>query len=486
MAASFSAPVTVGSTTLTPVGAVNTYVAKYNAAGTLQWLQQLTGNVSFEQLKLDALGNLILMTRYVQAAHLGSLAVSTPAQSGHLLARLDAQGAPLSLWPIGEAILSSSPSGAITLTNINNDAAGNVYFHGTFRGQVLIGTTTLNGSLTTGLDQFIGKVNLQGSLEWVRQGGSMSGTAGYDVQNARTAVAPGGDLYFIWAAAPNVGNFGTVVAPTGVSDNSILVVKYNPQGTVLWAKRFSSFAGSVLAGEGVVLSSGQLALVGDFANDITLGTQRFTPGHRCGVVFLLDPATGSVLMATILDGNLEKGYGLTADGSNNLYVVGGAYPGSTGVYAASCTVAGITRWVKRTTSVTGSNSFGAGYGAALAGNDLMVSGNILNGSALQFGPDVITGAADFRARLGGVVTATRPAAVAALALFPNPAATGTTVTLPAFPAGTELTLTDALGRVARRQSAGPGLALTGLAPGLYVVQATSAAGERWSSRLVVE
>ena len=90
-------------------------------------------------------------------------------------------------------------------------------------------------------------------------------------------------------------------------------------------------------------------------------------------------------------------------------------------------------------------------------------------------------------RLTGLPSAARPAqagSLPALVLFPNPA--HTTVGLPPLPAGTVLTLTDALGRPVRQQAAAAVLAVAGLPPGLYHLLARAPAGQQWAGRLQVE
>ena len=93
-----------------------------------------------------------------------------------------------------------------------------------------------------------------------------------------------------------------------------------------------------------------------------------------------------------------------------------------------------------------------------------------------------------------VALATAPAQLAALAsLAPNPARGSVTLTLPAALRGTSavpVQIIDGLGRLVRTATLGTGaetltLALQGLAPGVYAVQARTAAG-LVTKRLVVE
>ena len=73
-----------------------------------------------------------------------------------------------------------------------------------------------------------------------------------------------------------------------------------------------------------------------------------------------------------------------------------------------------------------------------------------------------------------------------LTLFPNPA-TGE-VHLLGMPAGTWVQFCDALGRAVRESFLGAtsSLSVSDLAPGLYVLRATTAAGRTYTRRLAVE
>ena len=92
------------------------------------------------------------------------------------------------------------------------------------------------------------------------------------------------------------------------------------------------------------------------------------------------------------------------------------------------------------------------------------------------------------ARLVNVGLATRPAGTVPLAeVFPNPAHDQLQVRLPARPTGS-VVLADLQGRTVRRwalaQASGT-VSVSGLAPGVYLLGATTAAGHSWQ-RLVVE
>jgi hypothetical protein len=190
--------------------------------------------------------------------------------------------------------------------------------------------------------------------------------------------------------------------------------------------------------------------------------------------------------------------GVTADAAGTIYAAGQfSGPGTLGTATlpnaggldgliASYSSTGNVNWSVKTGGVGDETPL---YVSLDGTNRLAVAG-LLNGAGL-FGTSALTGQNApigniFLAHLGSIVTASRSAQpVAQLALYPNPAAATDVVNLPQLPAGTALTLTDALGRVVRRP-AGTALSLAGVAAGVYVVQATTPDGQQWTNRLIVK
>jgi hypothetical protein len=482
--------------TLTCVGTANGYVAKFDSNGALAWVRQLTGTVTISRLLANNQGNVTLVADYQYSAQLGNLLASTPAgnpaQRGIVVARLDAQGTPLTLWPVVYTIQSRVASGALfgslTVTDLDLDASGNVYVTNINRGQLLIGTTVVYGSVTVGMNNVILKVSSQGNLEWVRQGGYLSSVAGYDIVFADLQVAPNGDAYFVWDAPCCVGDFDNVVVPRGSTNHAPLIVKYTAQGIVQWAKRFSNPAGNIRHGASTITPDGQMALAVSYPVFTSFDSFSFsTAGYA---MVLLSPTNGDATVAfpitAFTGGVADNNNGLTTDASGNLYHV-------SSLQVASYSPAGRLRWQQAPTAqYTGS----LGNSSLLVGDVRVIGSNLfIAGGAkavtLTFGPSTIVGAATiptyFVAELGGTTLATRPAVAAApLLAFPNPAATTDNVTLPTLPKGTQLTILDALGRTVYQQPATNSLPLTQLTTGLYLLRATSLAGEQWQSRLTVK
>ncbi|MGI4737480.1 MAG: T9SS type A sorting domain-containing protein [Janthinobacterium lividum] len=432
-------------------------------------------------------------------AQLGSTTFSTSNFSASLvLAQLDAQGQVQYLREVGNATI-------IIPASLASDAAGNYFLSGTFALSATFGSVQLDTPITTtyGIDQFLVKVSAAGAVQWAQQGGRVLAGAPTALTLNHLVAEPSGNVYFIWTLPPTAGTFGSLTLPAAKGDYDALVVKYDALGTPLWAQRLGGTGVDVpmLAGldsGGRLVVPGLSAPAGSLATPATTGATTVANGF----VSVLEPTAGAVVWSRELQATLAGGYrSVAADAAGNIYLAGhfggqGILPGKTltatgGIDAlvVSYSANGTLRWTQQSAGtgdeLATSIALDATGSPVVAG---VFNGNGLFGSAALVSPATAASTGTpFVAHLGGTVTATRAAVAAApLALYPNPATAASAIKLPALPSGTQLTLIDGLGRVARRAAASPSLPLAGLAPGLYVVQATAPGGEQWASRLTVE
>lgn len=504
LAASFAQSATLApGTVLTSQGLQDGVVAKYGPTGNLLWYRQLggTGNDSFQKVIVDASGKVALLGLASDGAQLGTATfASSSFGSSLVLAQLDAQGQVQYVRGVGSASL-------LLPASLASDASGNYYVSGSFALDATFGSFALTTPITTtyGLDQFVVKVSAAGAVQWAQQGGRIFPAAGTATATtySHLVAEPGGSVYLVWTCPPTAGGFGGMALPAGKGDYDGLVVKFNPQGDPQWAQRVGGTGADIptyagLDATGRLVVPGFTAPAGSLA---TAGTANATTATT-GFVSVLEPAAGALVWSRDLQATLAGGYrSVAADAAGNIYLAGhfsgqGTLSGKTLTGAGgldalivSYSATGGLRWTQQ--------SVGTGdeipVHIALDNSDRpMVAGLLTNRG--QFGSIALTSqatatgtGAPFVAHMSNVIAATRAAVAAApLGLYPNPTAADATVKLPALPAGTQLTFIDGLGRVARRASAGPALPVAGLAPGLYMVQATAPTGEQWASRLTVE
>jgi hypothetical protein len=493
LASAFTQSVTLApGTVVTSQGLQDGIVAKYDPAGNLLWYRQLggTGNESFQKIIIDASGKIALVGLAGDGAQFGSATFSTSNFSSSLvLAQLTDQGQVQYLREVGNATI-------IIPASLASDAAGNYYLSGTFALSATFGSVELTTPITTtyGVDQFLVKVSAAGAVQWAQQGGRVLAGAPTALSFSHLVAEPSGNVYLIWTLPPAAGSFGSLTLPAGKGDYDALVVKYNSQGTPLWAQRLGGAGVDIPALAGLD-SGGRLVVpgvsvpAGSLATPTTTGTTTVATGF----VSVLEPTAGAVVWSRDLQATSAGGYrSMAADASGNIYLAGhfggqGTLPGKTltatgGIDAlvVSYSANGTLRWTQQSTGA--GDELATSIALDATGNPVVAG--VFNGNGL-FGNAAIASTATttttgtpFVARLGGTVTATRATAAAALlTLYPNPAAAAAVIKLPTLPAGTQLTLIDDLGRVSRRAVASPSLSLAGLVPGLYVVQATAPTGE---------
>ncbi|WP_324673487.1 SBBP repeat-containing protein [Hymenobacter sp. GOD-10R] len=141
-------------------------------------------------------------------------------------------------------------------TSATEPATGNTYVGGSF-----ISTTTFGNQTFTafGIDGFIAKHDVQGNILWARQiGGSNSGARVADM-----ALDASGNIYVVGNLSASTNFSPTFVLNPVSTGSNLYVVKYDPSGTVLWARCFGAPANSdgELLGRAVAISPSGLVYI---------------------------------------------------------------------------------------------------------------------------------------------------------------------------------------------------------------------------------
>ncbi|MBH8568779.1 hypothetical protein KB206_07795 [Microvirga sp. STS02] len=423
----FSSAVTFSGTTLTPVGNnPDSYLAKFDPQGTMQWVRQGGSGTWATSIATDASGNVAVAGYSDTAAAFGGAPL---AGSGMCYYKFSPAGTILQARRVATAQGTFTTEMALAL-----DGAGNAYLAGGF-----IGTTTFGSlTLTSGGGYYYGflcKLDATGTPVWVRRtGGANGGTA-----NAVAVDAAGN---------PVVGSSTGYVDYVG---STLFVDQFTAQGSPVWSQTIgplytgygssatgiSLISGVAYDGRGGCFVTGQLAgttMVGATRLSATAGPQAF--------VVRYDGQGNSVWATQTLGSgsNVAVATGIAADASGLMHVVG---------------------------SAVGTIAFGPLSTTAAAGRADVFVATLTPGS---------------------VLTAARPAAGLVLAAYPNPASGSVTLRLPV--GGGQLAVLDAVGRTVRRQAlpATAGdcpVPLTGLAPGLYQLRATLGNGQPATAPLLV-
>ncbi len=505
---------TFGSITLRNNGEQAVFVAKRDPAG--QWLwataSQGTASAVATDITVDAAGDVYIGGVYGNGAmQLG--ATTLPVASGNVnhgfVASLNSAGQ----WRWATAARSTAGDGAFVLQIAVNNAA--VYATGLFTG---IGRfdaqvrTAVNGSQ----DAFVAALDkASGQWGWIETGGGPDDDIGSGVAtDARGNVYATGSFYL-----PALFN-GQVFPGAGAED--IWVGSLNAAGQWRWVVSAggpdSEEAGSIA----VDPVTSEVAVVGYMSGPVTFGqVGTVTPrGDTDGFLATLD-TMGTWNQVSQVGGAGAEAYcydlAWVPGGIGELIVAGAftnnirfgllqALPGpSISSNGESDTY--VARWAGGTTGwVDVLSAGGTGYEEAVrvaadlnGGRIQVTTSGYFDSPTIAFGATTLTNAAagsgtfisplfmataDFGPML--LATAAEKASVS-FTLYPNPAHTTVHLTVAATTAATQpLTVSDALGRVVRRQTLAAGqteavLDVRGLPAGLYSVRCGGV-----GRRLVVE
>ncbi|GAB3849476.1 hypothetical protein GCM10028822_13920 [Hymenobacter terrigena] len=496
------------------------FVAQATPAGQWAWAAAITSQgagsggrarASVTSVAATAAGD-VYATGYVEG---------TGVQTGSLSRALGSAGQAVFVARFSSAGVCQwllTADGISTLPTVALDpSTGGAVVAGTYHGSPSIGATALPpGTSPNGEAVFVARVSPSG--QWLGAAGA-AGTAGV-ISGLNMAVGPAGQVAISSSRGGGTLTFGAYSVATPASfDETYVVAQLSPTNQWQWAvggtTDYSQTIGVAYTATGALWVTGR-GTAGTIIGPLTLGAagppaantysgflgqlspagqwgtaQQFTPSGPGVAAFgtVAVDAAGNALalggMAAI-NGAVQTTVGgqlLAASNQRLLYFIAGLSTGAQLRYVA--TVPAPTQYFGLTPVGIALDSSGALYLTGGFSGGLTLGASQLMGSYTPNGPpggDAVVGKL-----ANATVLATRAAtSTTALACFPNPARTATTLHLPAAAQATTATLRDALGRSVRTYAipayapSAP-LDLVGLTPGLYVVRCGAAAG-----RLVVE
>lgn len=292
-------------------------IAKYNAAGVIQWQRSL-GDASIYQsasaIAVDSSGNAHIVG---YASNSGNIVVAKYNSSGTIQWQRTLNG-------------SADDYGA----GITVDSSGNVY---------ITGYTASQGAGDT--DALIVKYNSSGTLQWQRSLGGTSSDSGTAI-----AIDSSGNVYIAGYTRPD---------PSAAVN--CLLAKYDSSGTIQWQRSLGE-VGADLA-YGVAVDSSSNVYICGYTNSQGAGSDDLLVAKY--------NSSGTLQWQRSLGGaSNEYGQGIAVDSSNNVYVTGGTNSqgaGGNDFLIAKYNSSGTIQW-QRSLGTTGAN-----YGNAIAVDN---SGNI--------------------------------------------------------------------------------------------------------------
>ena len=314
-----SSTITFGTIVLTKAasGTNDGFIVKYDPAGNVVWAQRAGGILydNFSKLVTDGSGNVYATGSFASSSiTLGTITLINPSPGSGIpfFVKYDPSGNALWawVWPVG-----------VYSRDIALDGSGNLYYMGTFTtSTITFGTTTLTNSGSAGSsDIFIVKYGIEGNVLWAKSAGGSANDVGYGI-----ATDGSGNIYVTGSFLSSIitfGGIGLTISKSGTED--MFIVKYDPSGTALWARK----AGGTSVNRGYDITtdgSGNAYVTGTFVNyPIIFGTKTLPNGGAYDMFIVKYDASGNVPWAKSAGGIYnEMGLGIATDVSGNVFVTG--------------------------------------------------------------------------------------------------------------------------------------------------------------------
>lgn len=249
-------------------------IRKYSSAGASTWSASIAGPTGAAYgVGTDAAGNVYTAGRFSGTVDFNPSATKTNSVtanygSGYVL-KLTSAGAYGWVSTFQTRTTTKSSGSAMTISDMDVDAAGNVAVSATFQGTIDFNPSTTVESQSTAvgtIDGAVVKLASNGSLVWARDTGGSNAVA--VALDAAGAVYVGGTFSTAYGVPDFNPGFGLPSVPGSTSSFGYLT-KYNASGTALWAVTIGGIGTSGIS----VDASGEITLAGGFA----AGTVDFDP-----------------------------------------------------------------------------------------------------------------------------------------------------------------------------------------------------------------
>ncbi len=304
-----------GSTNITTPGIGSVFVAKYDPAGTLQWVNSYSGQAGTgsRRVATDLAGNIFLGGNFNGSGPVGG----TVTFGTNVLASAGMDDAYLvKLSPAGSVLWARQQGGPGQDGGVSVavDPSGNCYTTFSLAGTMTLGTNSFVASGPS--DTILAKYDANGALIWARQ----SGGSGNDFPQELTGDANGNA--FVIGEFGGVAGFGPFTL-TSAGGQDAFVAKYDPNGNAIFAKSFGGTAADSGLGVGVD-ASGFIYLHGNFRGTFFAGALSVTnaTGGQSAFTVKLDAAGNPVWLKSADSSGTVVGKNLAVSAGGNAFVVG--------------------------------------------------------------------------------------------------------------------------------------------------------------------
>lgn len=285
------------------------FLAKYNSSGVIQWVSTAGGTQGdyAHGMTSDAAGNSYLACEIEGTASFGSIVVNgNPGDNDIVIAKYDTDGN--CLWAKSAGGYKNDKA-----IDIAVDGAGNSFITGQFQWSAFFDAITITSNGEE--DMYLAKYDPDGNLLWVVKAGGTGPDEGKGVttDNSGNSYVTG---HFMGSI--NFGNT-TLNAPNGYLD--LFVVKYDPDGNVVWAKQAGGDFDDV--GRAICSDDNYLYITGEFNAFATFDAHWIVTNGMADVFVACYNLNGEAQWVKGGGGNMvDRARGITVDKNRNVYFTG--------------------------------------------------------------------------------------------------------------------------------------------------------------------
>jgi hypothetical protein len=228
---SFSGVADFGGQSVTSVGNLDGFVARYDGAGALLWVTNVgsTQTDSAEGLAVDTTGNVYAAGYFFGTTVIGTNTFTTSGGADLFVVKFDSNGNVIWARKAGGTLNDQARGVAV-------DRGGNVFVIGDYlSASPAFGAVTLTNASAGSGDVFLAKYDNAGNLLWVNRAGGISTDLGYGI-----AVDSTGSVFITGAFAGTAGFGDVTLTSSGSAD--VFLAKYNGAGALQWAKSEGGYA----------------------------------------------------------------------------------------------------------------------------------------------------------------------------------------------------------------------------------------------------
>ena len=315
-------------TVLISAGDWDFFIARYNPDGTLAWAKRAGGASTDYGGAITTLSdNSTVVTGWFSGLAIFGQGESNETVLGCygntdiFIARYNPDGT--LAWAKGDGgELYDFGQGITTLSD------NSIVITGIFSGGAVFGYGDLNQTVLDsagGYDIFIARYNPDGTLAWAKHAGGSSYDYGLGISTLsdNSTVVTG---YFSDSATFGLGEINQTALTSAGSDD-IFIARYNPDGTLAWAKRAGGSGWD--GGFGITtLSDNSTVVIGSFEGTTTFGpneiNQTVLTSAGIGDLFIAKYNPNGILAWAKRAGGIdsENGYGITGLSDNSAVVTG--------------------------------------------------------------------------------------------------------------------------------------------------------------------